>query len=131
MLRLGRAFAGKAVQKEVKAAQKSVTFYRNGELVTRSALTLKKQEDVEAYVVKLVSGYFRTLHKEGVSAKSNLDQHGLDSLDAIEICMMIEEDLGYKIAAETLPAFTEVQHFVNYINTVEEYKATHHEIPLP
>jgi acyl carrier protein len=51
-----------------------------------------------------------------------LADHGLDSLDQIEIAMQIEEDLGYLISAETLPVLRDVRHFVNYINQVEAFK---------
>jgi len=55
------------------------------------------------------------LFDEGVSKSSALSEHGLDSLDAIEIAMQIEEDLGYTISAETLPSFTKVSHYITYI----------------
>ena len=54
----------------------------------------------------------------GVNINSVLADHGLDSLDQIEIAMQIEEDLGYLISAETLPVLRDVRHFVNYINQV-------------
>jgi acyl carrier protein len=41
-----------------------------------------------------------------------LAEHGLDSLDSIEIAMQLEEDLGYRISAETLPQFGKVKHFI-------------------
>jgi len=34
-----------------------------------------------------------------VTRESSLNDHGLDSLDAIEIAMQLEEDLGYVISA--------------------------------
>lgn len=58
----------------------------------------------------------------GVNKSSLLADHGLDSLDTIEICMQIEEDLGYVISAETLPQFNKVSHFINYIQHVEAFK---------
>lgn len=58
----------------------------------------------------------------GVTKNSTLSEHGLDSLDAIEISMQIEEDLGYTISAETLPSFTKVNHYVTYIEQVEAFK---------
>lgn len=42
-----------------------LTSYRDGQLVSKSALVLKKQEDIEAYVVKTVQNYFRTTYKQG------------------------------------------------------------------
>jgi len=58
----------------------------------------------------------------GVTAKSTLAEHGLDSLDSIEISMQIEEDLGYVISAETLPSFSKVSHYITYIQQVEAFK---------
>jgi hypothetical protein len=45
-----------------------LTSYREGQLVSRSALVLKKQEDIESYVVKTVQNYFRTTYKQGTHA---------------------------------------------------------------
>jgi acyl carrier protein len=63
----------------------------------------------------LVKNYFRTTNKGGLTVESNLLDHGLDSLDSIELSMSIEEDLGYVISAETLPVLNKVSHYVNYI----------------
>jgi len=67
----------------------------------------------------------------GVTKDSALSEHGLDSLDAIEIAMQVEEDLGYTISAETLPAFTRVKHYITYIEQVEAFKKDNNKIPLP
>lgn len=58
----------------------------------------------------------------GVNLDSNLKDHGLDSLDSIEIAMQLEEDLGYTISAETLTQFSKIRHYVNYIEQVEGFK---------
>ena len=42
-----------------------LTYYKDGQLVNRSALVLKKQEDIESYVIKTVQNYFRTTYKQG------------------------------------------------------------------
>lgn len=76
---------------------------------------LKKKEDIEGYVLKVVRDYFRTTNKAGLTMESKLIDHGLDSLDGIELAMQLEEDLGYVISAETLPVLNKVKHFVNYI----------------
>jgi len=67
-----------------------LTYYKDGQLVNRTSITLKKQEDIESYVIKTVQNYFRTTYKQGnilfnkgVTAKSTLAEHGLDSLDSI------------------------------------------------
>lgn len=54
----------------------------------------------------------------GLTRDSSLADHGLDSLDSIEISMQLEEDLGYLISAETLPQFTKVKHYITYIEQV-------------
>ena len=51
-----------------------------------------------------------------------MKDHGLDSLDSIEIAMQLEEDLGYTISAETLTQFSKIRHYVNYIGQVEGFK---------
>lgn len=52
---------------KVKADTNRLTLYQNGELTTRTAVTLKSQEDVESYVIKTVQNYFRTTYKDGIS----------------------------------------------------------------
>lgn len=66
----------------------------------------------------------------GVNKSSTLAEHGLDSLDAIEISMQIEEDLGYTISAETLPSFTKVKHYITYIEQVEAFKCENNKSPI-
>ena len=66
-----------------------------------------------------------------MNKSSTLAEHGLDSLDAIEISMQIEEDLGYTISAETLPSFTKVKHYITYIEHVEPFKKENIKVPLP
>lgn len=60
----------------------------------RGELVLSQQDQIEKYVLSVVRGYFRTTYKEGLTVESNLEDHGLDSLDAIEISMAIEDELG-------------------------------------
>lgn len=42
-----------------------LTYYKDGQLVNRTSITLKKQEDIESYVIKTVQNYFRTTYKQG------------------------------------------------------------------
>ena len=104
--------------------------YNRGELEYRPYLVLRSQQNIQEYVISLVKNYFRTTYKEGVTINSFLFEHGLDSLDAIELAMIIEEDLGYDVATETLPNFHRVSHFVNYISQVEKFKKTYRKVPL-
>lgn len=46
-------------------AASTITQYREGQLVNRTSITLKKQEDIESYVIKTVQNYFRTTYKNG------------------------------------------------------------------
>ena len=104
--------------------------YNQGELEFRPYLVLKSQQNIEEYVISLVKSYFRTTYKNGVNINSVLSEHGLDSLDVVELVMMLEEDLGYDVATETLPNFFTVNHFVNYIQQVENFKTTYQKDPL-
>ena len=112
------------------ASRPGLVTYNNGELEFRPYLVLKSQQNIEEYVISLVRSYFRTTYKNGVSTESSLAEHGLDSLDAVELAMQIEEDLGYDIATETLSNFHSVNHFVNYIVQVENFKETYQKDPL-
>ena len=107
-----------------------VTFYQDGELVTRNALVLRKKEQIEDYVIKMVGNYFKTTNKAGLTLESNLKDHGIDSLDVIELAMQVEEDLGYKISSENLTIFHKIKHFVNYIHQTENFKETYEKEPL-
>ena len=43
----------------------TITQYKEGQLVNRTSITLKKHEDIESYVIKTVQNYFRTTYKNG------------------------------------------------------------------
>jgi hypothetical protein len=60
----------------------------------RGELVLNDQDKIEDYVMGVISGYFRTTYRDGLSLTSNLTDHGLDSLDAIEMAMILEDELG-------------------------------------
>ena len=60
----------------------------------RGELVLSQQDQIEKYVLSVIKGYFRTTYKDGLTLESNLSEHGLDSLDAIEISMILEDELG-------------------------------------
>ena len=56
------------VQKASKPTTSSgagLTYYKDGQIATRNALVLKKEEDIEAYVIKTIQNYFRTTYKNG------------------------------------------------------------------
>ena len=59
------------VQTQVKKdnAPKNLTYYKDGQITTRTAITLKKKEDIEAYVIKTIQNYFRTTYKNGTASQ--------------------------------------------------------------
>ena len=63
----------------------------------------------------MVKNYFRVTKKASVTLDSDLADHGLDSLDTIELVIQVEDELGYLIDAEKLELFKKPKHFVNYI----------------
>ena len=94
-----------------------------------NALATRDNEEIEKYVLSMVKSYFRTTKKAEVSLESNLNDHGLDSLDTIELVIQVEDELNYLIDAEKLELFTKPKHFVNYINQMEAYKNEHNRLP--
>ena len=93
------------------------------------ALVLKSNDEIQNYVLSLVRNYFRTTKKASVNLESSFADHGLDSLDVIELVIQIEDELGYLIDAEKLELFSKPKHFVNYIAQTEAYRTEHHRLP--
>ena len=83
----------------------------------------------EEYALSLVRNYFRTTKKASVTLDSPFVDHGLDSLDVIELVIQVEDELGYLIDAEKLELFSKPKHFVNFIVQMEAYKAEHKRLP--
>jgi hypothetical protein len=50
-----------------------------------TALVLKSKDEIERYVLSIVRNYFRTTKKAKVALESSFEEHGLDSLDVIEL----------------------------------------------
>ena len=93
------------------------------------ALVLKDQDQIEQYILSMVRNYFRTTKKAKVTLDSPFKSHGLDSMDAIEFVIQIEDELGYVIDAENLGKFKKPKHFVNFITQMEAYKSEFHKLP--
>ena len=93
------------------------------------ALVLKSDDEIKDYVLSVVKNYFRTTKKASVSLDSDFADHGLDSLDAIELVIQIEDELGYLIDAEKLELFKKPKHFVHFISQMESYKNEHNRLP--
>ena len=94
-----------------------------------TALVLKDRDEIEKYVLSVVRNYFRTTKKAKLGLESSFTDHGLDSLDAIELVIQIEDELGYVIDAENLQKFKKPKHFVNFITQMEAYKNEFHRLP--
>ncbi|MDK7354825.1 acyl carrier protein [Peptoniphilus harei] len=55
--------------------------------------------------------------KEEIKMESNLqDDLGLDSLDAVELSMAIEEETGIEIPDEEFQKFITVEDLINFLN---------------
>lgn len=124
-----------AISSEVsgRAEAQKIALYRyvDGVLTLVPELTLAKRENIEDYVIKTIKNYFRTTNKDELTFESKLSDHGLDSLDSVEVAMQIEEDLQYKISSENLMLFNKVKHYVNFIEQVESFKRDYSRDPLP
>jgi hypothetical protein len=89
---LGYSFASEvqAAKAAVPAQQaQQIQQYREGHLVVRNFLQLKKKDDITNYVVGIVKNYYRTTNKSNIQLESDLTDHGLDSLDCIELSMQV------------------------------------------
>ena len=95
----------------------------------KNGLVLSNTDEIESYVLSIVKDYFRTTKKASVSLDSTFADHGLDSLDAIELVIRVEDDLGYLIDAENLQLFKKPRHFVNFIKQMEAYKEEFNRLP--
>lgn len=47
-----------------------LTYYKDGQLTTRTHLVLKKTQDIEAYVIQTIQNYYRTTYKQGKSGRT-------------------------------------------------------------
>lgn len=107
---------------------REVDLWKN-ERTSENALVLKTTDEIEQYVLSVVRDYFRTTRKASLTLESAFTDHGLDSLDAIEFVIRIEDELGYIIDAENLQLFKKPQHFVNFIKQMEAYKEEFNRLP--
>ena len=90
---------------------------------------LKTNDEIDEYVLSITKDYFRTTKKASVTLDSTFADHGLDSLDTIELIIRIEDELGYLIDAENLEKFKKPRHFVNFIKQMEAYKEEFNKLP--
>ena len=62
-----------------------VSLWQEKSKAQENALVLKDNDQIQKYVVSLVKNYFRTTKKAKVGLESTFAEHGLDSLDVIEL----------------------------------------------
>ena len=106
-----------------------VSLWQEQAKATENALVLKTSDEIEDYVLSITRDYFRTTKKASVTLDSLFSDHGLDSLDAIELVIRVEDELGYMIDAENLEKFKKPRHFVNFIKHMEAYKEEFNKLP--
>ena len=72
----------------------SVELWKGQVDATKNALVLKTDDEIEQYVVSITKDYFRTTRKASVGLDSAFSDHGLDSLDVIELVIRVEDVTG-------------------------------------
>merc|ERR1712166_1289561 len=100
-------------------ANSSVELWKAQVDSNKNALVLKTNDEIEKYVLSMVRDYFLCTKKASVGLDCLLSDHGLDSLDAIELV----------IKAENLEKFKKPVHYVNFIKHMEAYKEEHTRLP--
>ena len=110
-------------------SQANLELWREQIRDSENGLVLKTDDEIESYVLSVVRDYFRTTRKASLTLDSTFASHGLDSLDAIELVIQIEDELGYMIDAENLELFKKPRHFVNFIKHMEAYKEEFNRLP--
>jgi acyl carrier protein len=120
---------GQTTEVAVDGKGGEVSLWQERAKAQESALVLKDNDQIEKYVISIVKNYFRTTKKAKVGLESSFKDHGLDSLDVIELVIQVEDELGYVIDAENLNRFTKPKHFVNFITQLEAYKSECHRLP--
>ena len=122
--------ANQLVQREAdKVKTGEVDLWKQQVTDSKNALVLKTDDEIEKYVLSIVKDYFRTTMKASLTLDSKLKDHGLDSLDGIELVIRIEDELGYIIDGENLQKFKKPRHFVNFIKHMEAYKSEFNKLP--
>jgi acyl carrier protein len=120
-----------APHNEASGKAKQVMVYdAQGTLVPRNSLVLKSEPEIEKYVLNLFKNYWRIGNPGKVTLDSRFVDHGLDSLDAVELVVRVEDELGYVIPAEALRCFCTVSSFVNYIKQTEDFKREFNKEPI-
>lgn len=83
-------------------------------------IQLNSHQEIETYVLRLFKDYFRTAHVIKLSLKSSFTDHGLDSLDGLELVTRIEDQLGIQASDDTLRTLNSVAAFVKFIKDAQD-----------
>ena len=59
-------FSSEVEKVSLRPKSDGLTYYQEGQIISRNAITLKKTEDIESYVIKTIQNYFRTTYKNGI-----------------------------------------------------------------
>ena len=121
--------ANQIALREEKGEQKEINLWKPMVDAQKNGLVLSTHDEIDEYVLSVVRDYFRTTKKAALTLDSLFTEHGLDSLDAIEFVVRIEDELGYMVDAENLELFKKPRHFANFIKHLEAYKTEHNKAP--
>ena len=66
-------------------ANEQVALWKDIKAKQDHSLVLKTNDEITDYVLSIVRNYFRTTKKASVNLESSFKDHGLDSLDVIEL----------------------------------------------
>lgn len=81
-----------------------------------SELAKSTREDIEEKVKKIILEHI-SKDVEKFNSSSKLSEHGIDSLDAVEIIMAAEEEFGIEIPDEDAQKMETMEQIVEYINS--------------
>ena len=96
---------------------------------TENALVLSTADEIDSYVLSITKDYFLSTNTAAITLDCMFSDHGLDSLDVIELVIQMEDELGYVIDGENLDKFKKPKHLVNFIKHMEAYKEEHSKLP--
>lgn len=77
---------------------------------------MASKEEIVAKVSDLISQSLGVSPDEIVSSASFIDDLGADSLDIVELVMLIEKEFDIEIPDEDAEKISTVQHAIDYIN---------------
>ena len=126
---LGLDSTSLATRKEEGTQAQEMQIWKAQVDATKNALVLSTSDEIEEYVLSITKDYFRTTKKSSVTLDCLFTDHGLDSLDTIELIIRVEDELVYLIDAENLEKFKKPRHFVNFIKQMEAYKEEFNKLP--